>query len=110
MGVAVENVRSTEFGGEMVRSFKEHLSRMEAKIDLLIQERTVKDFYTVKEVAAKLGKAVYTVRDWCRLRRINAKKLPNGRGNEGEWRISHEELIRYQKEGLLPASPQASIR
>jgi len=34
--------------------------------------------------------------------RIAAKKLPHGRGNEGEWRVPNEELLRYQKDGLLP--------
>jgi hypothetical protein len=74
----------------------------ERMLSTLVQQRTIKDWYTTKEIATLLGKKEYTVREWCRLRRINSKKLSGGRGNEGEWRISHEELLRIQTEGLLP--------
>jgi hypothetical protein len=81
------------------------------QIEALLQRKeTVKEFYTTKELAQLLGKKEYTVREWCRLERVAAKKLPGGRGNEGEWRIPHEELIRYRTDGLLPLSPQAAMR
>ncbi|HWG47467.1 MAG TPA: helix-turn-helix domain-containing protein [Gemmataceae bacterium] len=69
---------------------------------VLVERQTVRDFYTVEEFAKIVGRAEYTCREWCRQGRISAKKLSHGRGNEGEWRVSHEELLRYQKEGLLP--------
>lgn len=78
------------------------LSKVEANLAALVQLRTVKDWYTPKEVAEILGKKLYTVQEWCRLMRINAKKSTVGRGGEREWRISHQELIRIQNEGLLP--------
>jgi Helix-turn-helix domain len=80
----------------------ERLERIETMLAVLIEQQTVRDFYTVEEFARIVGRAEYTCREWCRLGRISAKKLPHGRGNEGEWRVSHEELLRYQREGLLP--------
>jgi hypothetical protein len=83
-------------------SVEERLEKIEAMLAVLIERQTVRDFYTVEEFARIVGRAEYTCREWCRQGRIAAKKLPHGRGNEGEWRVSHEELLRYQKEGLLP--------
>ena len=70
--------------------------------DLISAKKTVKESYTTIEVAAILGKKPYTVREWCRLKRVNAFKAMCGRGCEEEWRLSHEELERIQCEGLLP--------
>jgi excisionase family DNA binding protein len=92
---------------QILARIDERFNQLEKSI---VQNQTVREYYTVKEVAARLGKTEYTVREWCRLGRISAKKLEGGRGNEGEWRISHEELTRYQSAGLLPLSPQAAMR
>lgn len=61
-----------------------------------------KEAYSVEEVAEILGKAPYTVREWCRLGRINARKRPCGRGNCVEWEVTLEELERIRRHGLLP--------
>lgn len=53
------------------------------------------------EVAQILGKADFTVREWCRLSRVWASKRQCGRGTAKEWIISHEELTRIQNQGLL---------
>ncbi|HEY7424867.1 MAG TPA: helix-turn-helix domain-containing protein [Gemmataceae bacterium] len=68
----------------------------------LLQVRTAKDYYTTAEVAKVLGKAEYTVREWCRQGRIRGRKKACGRGKGGEWLVSHEELTRIRNEGLLP--------
>jgi len=87
---------------DQAKLIAEQLSRIESHLCALVQQRTIKDWYTTREVAILMDKKEYTVREWCRLRRIHCKKLGGGRGNEGEWRISHEELLRIQTEGLLP--------
>ena len=82
----------------------ERLGRIEAALDTLVRERTVKDWYTTAEVAALLGKAEFTVREWCRLGRVHAQKRKCGRGPASEWVVSHLELTRIQNEGLLSDS------
>ena len=78
------------------------LSRIEETLQSLAAERRVKDFYTTSEVAEKLGRSEFTVREWCRLGRVWASKRECGRGTSKEWSISHEELVRIQNDGLLP--------
>jgi hypothetical protein len=71
--------------------------------DLLISQRLTRDYYGTDQTAHILGKAQWTVREWCRLGRVNAEKRYSGRGRSCDWVISHAELLRIQKEGLLPA-------
>ena len=80
----------------------ERLERIEAQLAVLVERQTVKDWYSTDEVAKLLCKAEFTVREWCRLGRIKASKRQSGRGAYPAWVISHEELLRYQREGLLP--------
>lgn len=70
--------------------------------ELLLDKTTRKEFYSPAEVAEIVGKKPLTVREWCRLKRINARKRPIGRGDTDEWEISHEEIERYKNHGLLP--------
>lgn len=60
------------------------------------------EWYGITELAQLLNRAPFTVREWCRNGRLNAKKKRSGRGNSCEWVVSHEEVQRYLKEGLLP--------
>lgn len=78
------------------------LTRIEQAIELLVRERTIKEWYSTAEVARLLGRAEFTVREWCRLGRVKAEKKKCGRGVASEWIISHEELTRVRNEGLLP--------
>ncbi len=87
---------------ERLDRFEATLDRLEAMTALLVQQRTVKDWYTTEEVAKILGKAEFTVREWCRNGRVKAEKRMSGRGAFSTWVISHQELLRYQREGLLP--------
>ena len=70
--------------------------------DLFVHQRTFKDWYSPVEVADILGKKPYTVREWCRLQRVKARKRPTGRGDADEREISHDELERIKNHGLLP--------
>lgn len=65
-------------------------------------QRPEKAWFTPVEVAEMVGKRPYTVREWCRLRRIDARKRPGGRGDADEWEISAIEVDRYLNHGLLP--------
>ncbi len=79
----------------------ERLDRIEDLLRRLAPERVAQRSYSTADVAKLLGKAEFTVREWCRHHRIHADKRPCGRGNSQEWMISHEELTRIQAEGLL---------
>ena len=79
----------------------ERLDQIEGILRQMAQERIVQKFYSTSDVAKLLGKAEFTVREWCRQQRIHAVKRPCGRGNSQEWMISHDELLRIQAEGLL---------
>lgn len=81
---------------------EERLEKIEAMLVVLI-ERQTRDWYTTEQVAQVVGKAEFTVREWCRLGRLQAEKRLSGRGAYPAWVISHAELLRYQRDGLLPA-------
>lgn len=70
--------------------------------ELVRDQRRAREFYSTAEVAEILGKAEFTVREWCRRGRVRAEKKQSGRGKYPCWVISDAELKRIQKEGLLP--------
>ncbi len=77
------------------------LAKIETLLASLVEQRTIKEWYSTAEVATILGKAEFTVREWCRLGRVNAEKKKSGRGVASEWIVSHAELTRIRNEGLL---------
>jgi hypothetical protein len=85
-------------------SIDERLEKIEALLLVLVEFRQAKEWYCVEEFARIVGRAELTCREWCRLGRIRARKKDSGRGAHTAWAISHEELQRYQREGLLRAS------
>ena len=80
--------------------------KIEALLAALVEQRAVKEWYSTAEVAGILGRAEFTVREWCRLGRVRAEKKKSGRGQASEWIISHAELTRIRNEGLLPEPRQ----
>jgi len=92
---------STENLENMVLSMKELLDEIDGKLGVLL-DRQKKEHFTVEEFAALAGRQSYTVREWCRLGRIKADKKQSSRGKYPLWVIAHAEMLRYEKEGLLP--------
>jgi hypothetical protein len=83
------------------QSLESRLERIESLMQLLLQQKLPQKYYSTAQLAKIVGKSDFTVREWCRLGRVRAEKRPCGRGNSQEWMISHEELERFQAEGLL---------
>ena len=61
-----------------------------------------REYYSTQEFAELVDRSEYTVREWCRLERINAEKCDSGRGDAKSWKIPADELQRFQDHGLLP--------
>ena len=85
-------------------TLENRLDRIETMLAELLALRAVKDWYSTSEASKLLKRAEWTVRQWCLKGRCVAKKIRFGRGGSEEWRISHDELLRIQREGLLPSS------
>lgn len=83
-------------------SLEERLDRLEKLLLVLVERQQVREYYSVEEFARIVSRADFTVREWCRHGRIKAEKKESGRGAHASWAISHEELLRFQREGLLP--------
>ncbi|SPE17883.1 conserved hypothetical protein [Candidatus Sulfotelmatomonas gaucii] len=83
-------------------SIDERLEELRAMVLMLVERQTTKEWYTTEEFARLVGRAEFTVREWCRLGRIRAEKRRSGRGAFPSWVISHDEWLRYQREGLVP--------
>ncbi len=78
------------------------LERLEALVVVLVERQQVREWYGIEEFARMVGRAQFTCREWCRLGRIKAEKRISGRGASAAWVVSHSEMLRFQKEGLLP--------
>ena len=83
-------------------TLEERLEKIEAMLVVLVQRQTVKAFYEIEEFARLVGREPFTCREWARHSRILAEKKLSGRGAYARWVVSHTELLRYQREGLLP--------
>jgi hypothetical protein len=82
---------------------EERLEKIEAMLVVLVERQQVREWYSVEEFARIAGRSEFTCREWCRHGRIRAEKKESGRGAHASWVISHAELLRFQREGLLPS-------
>jgi hypothetical protein len=78
------------------------LANIEFLLNQLLVRETVKAHYSVEEFSTLVGKAEFTVRQWCNLGRINAEKSMTQSGSTTRWVISRAEYERYSREGLMP--------
>jgi Helix-turn-helix domain len=83
-------------------TLEEKLESIEKLLLVLVERQQMREWYSVEEFARLVGRANFTCREWCRNGRIKAEKKESGRGAYPAWVISHEELLRFQREGLLP--------
>lgn len=86
--------------GEVLETLLRRLDQIEAKLQ--VEPKAEREYFSVSEAAELLGKATFTVREWCRLERINARKRRSGRGRSLEWMIPAKEIQRIIDQGLLP--------
>jgi len=84
-------------------TMEQRLERIEGMLAALVNRQHQQAWYSVDEFARLVGRSTFTCREWCRHGRIMANKKQSGRGAHPAWAISHEELERYQREGLRPA-------
>jgi hypothetical protein len=80
----------------------ERLEKIESLLTLLVERQQVREFYEIEEFARLVGRDRFTVREWARQHRIRGEKRLSGRGAHAQWVVSHDELLRYRREGLLP--------
>lgn len=80
----------------------ETLEQNLASINHPRDQAPAREYYSVPEFAELVGRGEYTVREWCRMERINAEKCETGRGDAKSWKIPADELARYRDHGLLP--------
>lgn len=97
-----DNGPSSSHKSLTLESLKQQLDTMQGMLEALLQAKPTKEAYTSSEAARVLGKQPFTVREWCRLGRVNAVKRASGRGAASEWLISRVELERIANYGLLP--------
>ena len=82
-------------------TLEERLEKIESLLASLVERQQVRQWHTTQEFAKAVGKAEFTIREYCRLGRLRGEKRQSGRGAYPQWVLSHAELERYRRNGLL---------
>jgi hypothetical protein len=83
-------------------TLEERLDNIEALLTSLVERSQIREWYTTAQFAELIGRAEFSVREMCRKGRVRGEKRRSGRGSFCQWVISHDEYLRYQREGLRP--------
>lgn len=86
--------------GQALAHLAERLEALERRLEAMQVGRLDKESYSTDEIAALMGRAPWTVREWARAGRIRATKRPG----TDRWVVSRQEARRLLDEGLLPAA------
>jgi len=102
-GIIMPRIENLDFDPNDSQSFLEalvdYLDRWLQELLAAIEEGAgppEPEWLTCNRVAEILKKRPFTVREWCRLGRIESRRLASG-----ERRISKEEVERFKRDGLL---------
>jgi transposase len=99
----VEEIQLLLSNQKEIQQRLEAVEGLMAEIKKSLLSSTVRDSYTVEQAAKRLGKAEWTVRQWCNKGLVPGAQKVHGRGRQGEWRVPHEALVRLETEG--PTKP-----
>ena len=80
---------------DQITKLKNQVAEIRDLLKRQINTGVVREFYSVNEVADRAGYERWTIRQACNKGRIKATK-----GDDGRWRVPHEELVRLQEQGL----------
>lgn len=105
-GSLASGALDTQLDGAVTHELARVERKLEEKLDkiaaLLTQQKTIKDWYSTAEVAERLSRAEFTVREWCRLGHCKAEKKKPYRGGKKQWMIPHDELLKLESDGPAP--------
>jgi transposase len=89
----------------MLREILERIDRLEKRQAVSVE----KESYTTEDVAVRLKRSEWTVRQWCNNGQVKGARKIHGKGRTGEWRIPHEEFVRLQNEGPLSEPARLAV-
>ena len=98
---------STTTSSESIVTMLSQIIATQRRLEILLTKSYSRSqqWFSTEEVASEIGRRPFTVRQWCRLGRLQARKRVTGRGGIAEWEIPLEELERYRNHGLRELQP-----
>jgi predicted ATPase with chaperone activity len=91
-GSETESMRRLE---DLCGQILDRLDRMERNQEMAV----VKNAYTTEAAAKRLGRSVWTVRQWCNKAQVRGAYKVRGKGRTGEWRLTHDAVVELQSRG-----------